>query len=202
MEPIRTVTVVALLVPLALARCDRPDPATAARPQASTPSPASPPAPGEESAARPPWKERSIPVAEAVERLQRHVDVPVVLPRLAGVRNPREWRADPKYLDWGAGAGGMTIRRGRQILILSYGRAGFDGCGDRTHAVETNVLGRPALVTQSPEHVWSHVLWPVTARGSTGRYGLAGTFTAWQIVRLAESMEAARVAARDHLGSC
>lgn len=83
------------------------------------------------------------------------------------------------------------------MLILSYGRATFDGCGGREHAIETNVAGRPALVSQSPKHIWSHVLWPVTSTGSTGRYGITGTFEGWQMVRFAESMELARLAALD-----
>lgn len=155
------------------------------------------------------WKKpRYISVAEAVERLQPHVDVPVVLPRdrLAGLPNLKGWLADPRYLDWrtvdGVRAGGMTIRKGKQILILSYGLAGFDGCGDRTMAIETNVLGFPALATQAREHLWSFVLWPVTETGSTGRYGIRGTFDAVAMIRLAESMELARLEALDVEKSC
>lgn len=175
---------------------------------ASRQRPASTPTPEERKPSLARVERRLIPIAEAVERLQPHVDVPVALPRDAGAGLPnlRGWRADPKYLEWsesnGIRAGSMTLRQGRRILILSYGRAGFDGCGDRTNAIETNVLGQPALVTQSREHVWSHVLWPVTPRGSTGRYGLTGTFLAWQIVRLAESMEPARVRAVNHQRGC
>lgn len=147
-------------------------------------------------------------MAEAVERLQRHVDVPVVLPhdKMAGLPNLRGWLADPKYLEWGTTdgvrAGTLTIRKGRQILILSYGLAGFDGCVSRDHAIETNVLGHPALLTQSREAVWSHLLWPVTKTGSTGRYGITGTFEGWVMVRLAESMELARLDALDTAKSC
>lgn len=156
-----------------------------------------------------PWrKARYISVAEAVETLQAHVDVPVVLPRnkFAGLPDLKGWLADPKYLDWrrvdGLRIGGMKILKGRKMLLLSYGLAGFDGCGDRSHAVETNVLGEPALLSQSPKHLWSQVMWPVTDTGSTGRYGITGTFEGWQMVKFAESMELARLAATEVSRHC
>lgn len=154
------------------------------------------------------WKKpRFISVTTAVKRLEPHVDVPVVLPRdrMAGLPNLKGWLADPKYLDWnevdGVRAGGMTIRKGREILILSYGLAGFDGCGDRTMAIETNVVGQPALVNPSGDR-WSTVIWPVTPKGSTGRYGISGTFEAVAMLRLAESMELARLEAMDVAKNC
>lgn len=147
-------------------------------------------------------------MTEAVERLQPHVDVPVVLPtdRMAGLPHLEGWLADPKYLYWetedGVRSGTITLRKERQILILSYGLAVFDGCGGRDYAIETNVLSRSALVSQAHEHVWSHVLWPVTETGSTGRFGITGTFDGWAMIRLAESMELARVEAMDSNKSC
>ena len=152
-------------------------------------------------------KARFISVEEAVERLQPHVDVPVVLPRdrMAGLPNLKGWLADPKYLDWntvdGVRAGGMTLRKDEQILILSYGLAGFDGCGDRTMAIETMVVDQPALVNPSGNR-WSTVIWPVTKTGSTGRYGISGTFEAVAMLRLAESMELARLDAMDVTKGC
>lgn len=136
------------------------------------------------------------------------MDVPVALPkdRMAGLPTLEGWLADPKYLYWetadGVRSGTLRLRKGRQILILSYGLAGFDGCGGRDHAIETNVLGRAALMSQAHEHVWSQVLWPVTETGSTGRFGITGTFEGWAMVRLAESMELARVEALDSNKSC
>ena len=125
---------------------------------------------------------------------------------MAGLPNLKGWLADPKYLYWATAdevrSGTLTLRKGRQILILSYGRAVFDGCGGRDHAIETNVLGRSALLSQVREHVWSEVLWPVTEKGSTGRYGITGTFDGWAMVRLAESMELARIEAMDLSKSC
>lgn len=152
-------------------------------------------------------KPRFISVAEAVERLQPHVDVPVVLPRdrIAGVPDLKGWLADPKYLEWntveGVRAGGLVIRKGKKILHLSYGLAGFDGCGDRTMAIETNVVDQPALVNPSGDR-WSTVIWPVTRKGSTGRYGISGTFEAVAMLRLAESMELARLEAMDVAKGC
>jgi hypothetical protein len=167
---------------------------------ASTPLYVPTPEPEEQTSWR---KARYLSVEEAAATLQAHVDVPVVLPRSGSGWFPdlNRWLADPKYLKWrrvdGLRIGGMTIRRNRKILILSYGMAGFDGCGDRTNAIETNVLGEPALLTQIPEAVWSHVMWPVTPTGSTGRYGITGTFEGWQIIELAESMEVARLEAKN-----
>lgn len=157
----------------------------------------------------PSWrKPRYISVRDAVRRLQPHVDVPVVLPRdpSAGFPNLHGWLADPEGIEWrtshGLRIGGLELRKGRRILLLSYGLASFDGCGDRTTADETEVLGQPALVSDSEEHRWSHVLWPVTKRGSTGRYGIAGTWPAEEMIRLAESMEAARLRAVSHRRGC
>ena len=186
----------------------------AAHPQAQTPSPvrvAASPTPSatptpEEST---PWrKARYISVEEAVRRLQAHVDVPVVLPRdkFAGLPDLKGWLADPKYLKWnragGLRIGGLKLLKGHRMLILSYGLAGFDGCGGRDFAIETNVLGQPALVTQASKHLWSHVIWPVTDKGTTGRYGITGTFEGWQMVRLAESMELARLEATEVSRHC
>lgn len=146
-------------------------------------------------------KDRYVPVRRAVARLERHVDVPVVLPRdrLAGVRDLDRWVADRRYLDWrryhGRRVGTLVVRRGDEILWIHYGHAVSDGCGGRETAVETYVLGEPALVWTvrgaRPEP-WSEIVWPVRPRGRTGAYGLSGTFESWEIVRLAESMEARR----------
>lgn len=152
-------------------------------------------------------KPRFISVQEAVQRLQPHVDVPVVLPRdrIAGLPNLKGWLADPKYLEWntveGVRAGGLVIRKGKEILHLSYGLAGFDGCGDRSMAIEATVVDQPALVNPSGDR-WSTVLWPVTKTGSTGRYGISGTFQAAAMLRLAESMEMERLEALDMAKGC
>jgi hypothetical protein len=165
-------------------------------------------APPEDDEVRHGWrKPRFISLAQAIERLQPHVDVPVVLPsdRMAGLPNLKGWLADPKYLDWntveGVRAGGMTIRKGKQILILSYGLSGFDGCGGRESAIETTIVDQPALVNPSGNR-WSTVIWPVTDTGSTGRYGISGTFDAVAMVRLAESMEHSRLEAMDVAKGC
>lgn len=186
----------------------------ASRPQAgpssavreATPPEYSPTPTPEEST---PWrKARYISVEEAVRTLQAHVDVPVVLPRdkFAGLPNLKGWLADPKYLKWsragGNRIGGLKLLKGHRMLILSYGLAGFDGCGGRDFAIETNVLGQPALVTQASKHLWSHVIWPVTDKGSTGRYGITGTFEGWQMVKFAESMELARLEATEVSRHC
>ena len=195
---------------LALFGCEQARTEAVAPPGASVSKQSSPsPSVAEERSRPRSWrKERFISVTEAVERLQPHVDVPVVLPtdRMAGLPNLKGWLADPKYLYWETAdevrSGTLTLRKGRQIRILSYGRAVFDGCGGRDFAIETNVLGRSALLSQAREHVGSQVLWPVTETGSTGRFGITGTFEGWAMVRLAESMELARIAAMDFSKSC
>lgn len=146
---------------LALFGCEQVRTEAVSPPRASVPKQSSPSPSVSEELSRPrSWrKERFISVTEAVERLQPHVDVPVVLPkdRTAGLPNLKGWLADPKYLYWETAdevrSGTLTLRKGRQILILSFGLAVFDGCGDRDHAIETNVLGRSALFSQAREHV-------------------------------------------------
>jgi len=86
----------------------------------------------------------------------------------------------------------MQLVRNKQILILDYGYSSFDGCGGRDTAVETNVAGQPALLSTMARDEWSTLIWPVTTTGNTGTYGLHGTFEDWEMIRLAESMDAAR----------
>lgn len=179
--------------------------AVATRAEESSPSPF----PSRLSSRSKSWrKDRYISVDEAVQRLQPHVDVSVVLPqdKAAGLPSLEGWLADPKYLDWrteeGLRIGELRLIKGRQILLLSYGLAGFDGCGGRDHAIETEVLGQPALVSQASGHLWSQIIWPVTETGSTGRYDITGTFGGWQMVRFAESMELARLEAMEASKGC
>lgn len=146
-----------------------------------------------------------IPLDEAVARLQPHVDVPVVMPDLN-----RRWRAQPRYLDWhcqdGFCSGRAYLRTRTQILIVEWGRSGFDGCGgDR--AIPTRVGNQPALLNISlvkpPSNYWSTVIWPATPGDRSGRYGLTGDFEPFQLINLAESMEAARLEAlRERSGGC
>jgi hypothetical protein len=152
-----------------------------------------------------PRKQRAIPVHVALARLRRHVDVPVVLPRdrLAGLRNYRGWVADRKYLEWerrgGRTVGTLVLRRDHRVLWIRYGYAEPDGCGGRDTAVPTEVLGEPALLWVVRGGVWSEIVWPVRPRGHVGSYGLAGSFDAPDMLRLAESMETAlrKAPARD-----
>jgi hypothetical protein len=153
-------------------------------------------------------KARYIPVADAMRRVERLLGSPVHLPRdrFAGVRNFRGWLADPKNLERGRFAGepavDLYLHKKKQILIISFGGASFDGCGGRDHAIETNVLGQPALLSVAADHRWSSLIWPVTEKGAHGRYGLTGTFEGWQMIELAESMELQRLAARNGKPGC
>ncbi len=150
-----------------------------------------------------------MPVSEAIAKLQPHVDVPVIVPPLPG-----RWTAERGHVGWwitdeGVRAGALALRGPDQSLNIYYGQARFDGCGDRSTAVRTDVLGQPALVKESAYArghewliVWSTLIWPVTPTGSTGRYGLRGSFEGWQLIEMAEAMELARLAATDHHPGC
>ncbi|HYP24909.1 MAG TPA: hypothetical protein VEV43_15180 [Actinomycetota bacterium] len=170
---------------------------------AATPVPANPEPSGEPRDWRRP---RYVPVREAVDRLARHVDVPVVLPR-HGVflRSYRGWLADPKHLSWSRRGdetvGSLHLISRRDYLWISYGYAVPDGCGDRSSAVPTEVLGEPALLWHhSGDH--STIFWPVRPHGRIGRFGLSGSFLGHEIHRLAESMETQIRAAPRHDPGC
>lgn len=152
-------------------------------------------APSPETAADPgDWRRpRYIPVREAVARLARHVDVPVVLPRdHLSVRNYRGWLADPNDIEWrrhrGVTVGSLHVMKGKDHLWISYGYAIPDGCGGRDTAIPTEVRGDPALLwAYDRDH--SSIIWPVRRHGRIGRFELSGSFAGFQILRLAESME-------------
>ena len=157
---------------------------------------------------KPSWrKPRYISVEKAIARLQRHVKTPIILPRqFPGMPNLRRWLADPKYLDWddvinGERVGGLVLRRPSRVLSFQFGYATFDGCGGDL-AIETNVLGQPALLNLSSGHLWSSLIWPVKAGEIAGRYGISGTLEGWQVIELAESMELARLEATKRQTGC
>ena len=190
-----------VLVVLLLAGCSTPDGRAGPR-AAATQEPATPePSPEPEG-----WrKPRYIPVREAVERLARHVDVPVVLPRdKLSLRSYRGWLADPKYTEWtrrGAEVvGTLKLASRKEYLLISYGYAIPDGCGGRDTAIPTNVLGEPALVWTSSGQ--SSIIWPVKPYGRIGRFELNGSFEAYEILRLARSMETAIREAPGHDPGC
>ena len=199
------------LVALLLAACSAPaggaGPRSEARDEPATPAVATrEPATPEPSPEPEGWrKPRYIPVREAVERLARHVDVPVVLPRdPLSIRSYRRWLADPKYLTWER-RGDETVGRlklvfRRDYLLIDYGYAIPDGCGGRDTAIPTEVLGEPALVWTG--HGSSSIIWPVKPHGRIGRFGLSGPFEGFQIVRLARSMETAIRGAPRHDPGC
>ena len=141
---------------------------------------------------------------EAVARLQAHIDVPVLLPRgTVALRNYQGWLADPKYINWwrheGEVVGSLELRKNNQILNFNFGYAGFDGCGGDT-AIETNVNGQRALIQISARYEWSQLVWPVTENGSSGRYGVSGTFEGWELVDIAEKMDAELAALDEDVG--
>jgi hypothetical protein len=153
-------------------------------------------------------KPRYVSVGRAIARLRAHIDTPIVLPRdaSAGLPGYRRWKADPKYLESndvdGTESGTLNLIKKKRMLGIDFGTASFDGCGGRDHAIRTDVRGQPALLSVSRESLWSHIIWPVRSEGSTGRYGLYGTFEGWQLIRLAESMERGRLEAIDAPEGC
>lgn len=176
----------ALAVALLLTGCSSGGEAFRAAPRrtAATPDPQAEPGPS---------KDRFVPVREAVERLARHVDVPVVLPRdpAGGIPGYRGWRADTRYLQWrrrgGLTVGTLKLTSRHDYLWIDYGYAIPDGCGGRDTAVETDVLGDPALLWTG--RGYGAIVWPVRRRGRIGRFGLNGSFGGRELLRLAESME-------------
>jgi hypothetical protein len=81
----------------------------------------------------------------------------------------------------------------KRHLFLQYGVALFDGCGGDT-AKPVQIGNQPGMIYVSPGHRWSDLIWPATRKHLQGVYGLAGSFTREGILRLARSMERARVA--------
>ncbi|HVF52370.1 MAG TPA: hypothetical protein VNC78_02060 [Actinomycetota bacterium] len=86
-------------------------------------------------------------------------------------------------------------------LSIQYGHATFDGCGG-DHVIETDVLGQRALLYVVTGARWAELIWPVKPGRVTGRWGLTGSFSGWEIIQLAESMELARLEAADRSHSC
>lgn len=142
---------------------------------------------------------------EAVERLARHVDVPVVLPRHRHfLRSYRRWLADPMHSSWerrgDETVGTLHLTSRRDHLWISYGYAIPDGCGGRDTAIPTDVLGDPALLWTSGGQ--SSVIWPVRPHGRIGRFELSGSFEGYEIHQLAESMETQLREAPQHDPGC
>jgi hypothetical protein len=138
-------------------------------------------------------------IAAAVAFIQRHVDVPVVVPdplpegtRLVG-RKPVfvssfEGRVHAQL--------GLRFGESGQIT-LQYGVAGFDGCGGDS-ATPTRVGSQPAMINEadprSGAYPYATVIWPATPDHMEGRYGISATGTGPEVLAMAESMERARVA--------
>jgi hypothetical protein len=140
-------------------------------------------------------------IARALAAIDARLDIPIVLP--SGLE---DWRLGPRpAIYFHAGSAQLDIRRGpRKILIVQFGRAGFDGCGGDS-AVPVTIGRQPGMANESKgadgsdRYVWSSVIWPATRKNLMGRYGLSGTFTKKAIVEMARSMERARVAMMEDL---
>lgn len=127
-------------------------------------------------------------IAHAVRVIQRRFNFPVLIP--GGLEG---WRLGPRHaIHFSRDLVQLDLRKGRKkILIVLFGRVGFDGCGG-DNARPVMIDGKPGLVNPSSGgHVWSEVIWPATPKHPEGRYGLTGTFGAKAIVKLARTMERA-----------
>jgi hypothetical protein len=118
------------------------------------------------------------------------MDIPVVLPHPL----PSGTHLDPQgHLFVRTVPGG---RRAAQLqlvfgagghLIIQYGVAVFEGRGG-DDAVPTKVGGMDALIYQSPDLLWTELIWPATPDHPEGKYGLSGTLPRSVILALARSM--------------
>jgi hypothetical protein len=192
-----------------LATCQQPFIAPEVATMSVTPAPKPTPSSTASMAAAKGWrKDRYISVDDAIGRLQPHVDVPVVMPKMKVAYLPRldRWLADPEDLIWseenGVLDGEMKLIHRNRILIFSFGLVTFDGCGGTDLAVPTQVGEHPALLFVTKHGTWSQIVWPMLPGQNTGTYGLAGTLEAWQAYQLAQSMEHARQDLPQGTGGC
>ena len=127
-------------------------------------------------------------IPHAVRVIQKRFDFPVLVP--GGLDG---WRLGPRpAISFSRDVVQLDLRKGRKkILIVQFGRVGFDGCGGDS-AKPVSIDGKPGLVNPARGFLWSAVIWPATKEHMEGRYGLTGTFRAKEIVTLARTMESAR----------
>jgi hypothetical protein len=86
---------------------------------------------------------------------------------------------------------------GRRVLIIQYGKAGFDGCGPTNpRAVrvgkDQGLLNEPKPYGRDP--VRRTLVWPATLKHPVGHYALTGELSAKQMLALAESMNRSQTA--------
>jgi hypothetical protein len=127
-----------------------------------------------------------IPVDDALAAVRVHVDMPVTIPTElpAGVRARKP----------GVSGSSVQLMLGvpdsRFRLMITYGQAGFDGCGPQFPR-EVTVAGQPAILDPDPRYR-STLIWPATMDNMEGHYSLYGRFSGKQLMAFAESMEQAQ----------
>ena len=87
----------------------------------------------------------------------------------------------------------------KKHLYIAYGVVGWDGCGPIDPKVVT-IGNQRGLMKTYPPHIWSQVVWPATPSHVRGAYGIYGSVTGAHILRMARSMERARVELLRRLG--
>ena len=126
---------------------------------------------------------------DALAIMRRNLDIPVALPPL-----PKGSRLPPRKGLTAHFSGAKKSYRlhllvgRRRHLYIDYGVAVFDGCGG-DQARPVNVGIERGLLLGSHRTPWSQLIWPANKRTLRGTYGLAGSFTGKELLKLARSMQ-------------
>jgi hypothetical protein len=123
-------------------------------------------------------------IAEALERIDRVVRVPVALPRLPDGTRLDDHPLDIRRHDHSAHLG-LKLPSGRELRIV-YGLARFDGCPPTLRS--TRIHAHPALVSPSQ----GAIIWPARRPKIQGTYGVYVTgVPLHRVKRIALSLDAA-----------
>ncbi len=171
----------AVLVLLVLFACtsspsDSGTPVATERPSATSPSPS-------------PSHAQFTSIRDALAFIRQKVDVPVLLPKglpLGVALAPKHavYSVPNRPVGWMLHLMFGTKRH----VFIQFESGTFDGC-DTAGADVASVRGMPALVyTTTAPGLWTEVIWPATFPHPIGRYGLAGSFSAARILRMAATM--------------
>jgi hypothetical protein len=131
-------------------------------------------------------------IEEALAFVAGRVSVPVVLP---SVPEASRLVGEP-LVSHGQGQIALRLPEG-EILVIGYGRVGFDGCGP-LHPRPVDVNGHPGVLEthMSRGRPSSAVVWPATIDHLAGAYSVSGQFGARRILAFARAMDRARTRAR------
>ncbi|MEA2580091.1 MAG: hypothetical protein QOE83_983 [Actinomycetota bacterium] len=128
-------------------------------------------------------------IAQALAYVAKRVDVKVVLPDGLPLSVALS-RDTPVYPLLSTTPQGWVLHLTygvKKHVYIQYGLGIFDGCGSES-ASDVRVGTMPGALTESHPAGWSELIWPATTTHPVGRYGLAGSFSARQVLRMARSM--------------